>query len=225
MTSTIADSRSDAAWKQLSRATGIAGLATLVLLFVPLVAASGQEPSFDGSAAEVLRFAQSMTSPLAEFSRFLFTVGLLSFLWFIVGLSMVMRAAEGALPWRSSIAAASGIAFIALILSGSWDAAIHRVDDIDPQVARYAFDLANASFANGWVAVGSFAIASGSAILYGGVFRPWLGWWAIVSGAGLALSRAVWTSEIWLLPYGLFWIWVIVVAVLLLRGRTSWRSA
>jgi uncharacterized membrane protein len=34
---------------------------------------------------------------------------------------------------------------------------------------------------------------------------------------GLALSRISWTSEIWLLPYAMFWLWVIIVAILLLR--------
>jgi hypothetical protein len=37
--------------KQLSRVVGIAGLATVVLLVIPLMAASGQEPRFTGSAA------------------------------------------------------------------------------------------------------------------------------------------------------------------------------
>ena len=31
----------------------------------------------------------------------------------------------------------------------------------------------------------------------------------------------MWTSEIWLLPYGMFWLWVLVVAVLLIRRATS----
>jgi hypothetical protein len=35
--------------------------------------------------------------------------------------------------------------------------------------------------------------------------------------SGLALSRISWTSYIWLLPYLMFWLWVIAVAVLLLR--------
>jgi hypothetical protein len=49
-------------------------------------------------------------------------------------------------------------------------------------------------------------------------FRPrWVGWLAIASGAGPALSRISWTSWIWLPPYLLFWLWVITVAVLLLR--------
>jgi hypothetical protein len=42
-------------------------------------------------------------------------------------------------------------------------------------------------------------------------------WLAIASGAGLALTRISWTSQIWLLPYLMFWLWVITVAVLLLR--------
>ena len=50
-------------------------------------------------------------------------------------------------------------------------------------------------------------------------FLPrWVGWLAIASGAGLALSRISWTSPIWLAPYLMFWLWVITVAVLLLRS-------
>ena len=52
--------------KQLTRVTGFAALATMVLLFVPLVAASGQEPALDGSTAEIMTFLQSVSSPLAS---------------------------------------------------------------------------------------------------------------------------------------------------------------
>jgi hypothetical protein len=50
-----------------------------------------------------------------------------------------------------------------------------------------------------------------------GFLPRWLGWLAIASGVGLALSRISWTSYIWLLPYVMFWLWVITVAMLLLR--------
>jgi len=33
------------------------------------------------------------------------------------------------------------------------------------------------------------------------------------------LSRFFWTAETWFAPYALFWIWVIIVCVLLLRSR------
>ena len=45
----------------------------------------------------------------------------------------------------------------------------------------------------------------------------WLGWLAIASGVGLAIARISWTSNIWLLPYLLFWLWVLAVALLFLR--------
>jgi hypothetical protein len=38
---------------------------------------------------------------------------------------------------------------------------------------------------------------------------------------GLVLSRISWTNSIFLLPYGLFWLWVLVVAVLLIRRGTT----
>jgi hypothetical protein len=49
------------------------------------------------------------------------------------------------------------------------------------------------------------------------ILPRWVGWLAIASGVGLALNRISWTSYIWLLPYLMFWLWVITVAMLLLR--------
>jgi Domain of unknown function (DUF4386) len=73
------------------------------------------------------------------------------------------------------------------------------------------------AFANARVALGSFAVCCGWVIASTGFLPRWLGWLAIASGVGLALSRISWTSYIWLLPYGMFWLWVIIVALLLLR--------
>ena len=71
--------------------------------------------------------------------------------------------------------------------------------------------------ANAWVSLGTFAAFCGWAVLTTGIFRPWLGWLMVASGIGLALSRFVWTTNAWLLPYALFWIWVIAVWIRLLR--------
>ncbi|HEX6759378.1 MAG TPA: hypothetical protein VF086_13370, partial [Propionibacteriaceae bacterium] len=73
------------------------------------------------------------------------------------------------------------------------------------------------AFANARVALGSFAVCSGWVIASTRFLPRWVGWLAIASGAGLALSRISWTSSIWLLPYLMFWLWVVTVAVLLLR--------
>ena len=213
----------DLAWRRLARATGISGLATMVLIFVPALARSGLEPAFDAPAADVLVYLRSIHSPLANFGSFVMTVGLIAFLWFIIGLSMLLRDAEGDPPWRSAIAAASGLVLLALALAANTEAAAFRVDDISAQIARYAFDEGNLSFANGWVALGSFAACSGWVITSTGVFARWLGWSAIASGVGLVLSRAAWTSEIWLLPYAVFWLWVLATSIVLLRRASSSR--
>ena len=60
-----------------------------------------------------MTFLHSVSSPLADFGRFVSVVGLLAFLWFVVGFSILMRAAEGPLAWRSPIAAASGVTLVA----------------------------------------------------------------------------------------------------------------
>ncbi|MGZ4687534.1 hypothetical protein [Oryzihumus sp.] len=195
---------------------GIAGLAAVVLVFVVLVG-SRQEPPFNATAAEFLTHYRSPDTVASGFRPFVFTVALVTFVWFVVALSTLLRRAEGEAPWRSSIAMASGVLFAALVLSGSEVAAAFRADDLDPQIARYAFDEAQAAFANARVALGSFAVCCGWVIASTRFLPRWVGWLAIASGVGLALSRISWTSPIWLPPYLMFWLWVLTVSVLLLR--------
>jgi len=134
-----------------------------------------------------------------------------------------LRRAEGEAPWRSAIAMGSGVLFVALVLSGNEVAVAFRADDLDPQIPRYAFDEGQAAFANARVAHGSFAGCCGWVIASTRFLCRWVGWLAIASGGGLALSRISWTSYIWLLPYLMFWLWVLTVAVLLLHR--SFRGA
>lgn len=206
----------DAAWQRLGRATGIAGLTTVVLLFVVLVG-SRTEPSFDAPAAEFLTHYQAPNTVASPFRSFVLTIALISFVWFGVALSILLRRAEGVAPWRSSIAMVSGVLFVALVLSGNEVAAVFTADDLDPQIARYAFEESQAAFANARVALGSFAICCGWVMVATRFLPRWIGWLAIVSGGGLVLCRIDWSNLIWLVPYLLFWSWVLMVAVLLLR--------
>jgi hypothetical protein len=207
------------AWQRLGRVTGVAGLAATVLIFVPVVVGTRPEPTFTATATEVLTYYRSPNTVAAEFRSFVFTVGLVTFVWFVVALTTLLRRAEGEAPWRSAIAMGSGVLFVALVLSGNKVAAAFRADDLDPQIARYAFDEGQAAFANARVALGSFAVCCGWVIASTRFLPRWVGWLAIASGVGLALSRISWTSYIWLLPYVMFWLWVLTVAVLLLRGN------
>lgn len=204
------------AWQRLGRVTGVAGIAAVVLILVVLIG-SAEEPPFSAGAGEFLTHYRSPNTVGSDSRSFGFTVALVIFVWFVVALSTLLRRAEGAAPWRSSVALVSGVLSVALVLSGNEVAAAFRADDLDPQIARYAFDSSQAAFANARVALGSFALCCGWVMVSARFLPRWLGWVAIASGLGLALSRISWTDSIWLLPYLIFWLWVLTVAVLLLR--------
>jgi hypothetical protein len=75
----------------------------------------------------------------------------------------------------------SGVLFVALalVLSGNEVAAAFRADDLDPQIARYAFDKGQVAFANAGMAIGSFAVCCGWVIASTGFLPRRLGWLAI----------------------------------------------
>src|SRR5215217_3631346 len=63
---------------------------------------------------------------------------MLTFVWFVVGPSVLLRRAEGEVPWRSAIVMGSGVLFVALGLSGLGNeaAVALRAGDLDPQIAK-----------------------------------------------------------------------------------------
>ena len=211
-------------WRKLSRSTGIAGLVAFVLVFTPIIAISTQgEPSFTATAEEAYAFVVNAGDlGWRNLASTTLVVAGVVLLWFIVGLGLLLARAEGNPPWRSIAAGPSGMLMTAyLVLDVSWVAAMSRAADVDSGLAAYAFDVGNRGFANVWIAMGSFAIAAGWVIVSTRMLPLGLGWWAAVAGAGLVLASFTWTSQGWLVPYFLFWIWTAVVCVLLIRRRRT----
>jgi hypothetical protein len=114
-----APSPTDVARRRLFRVAGIAGLAAVVLIFVAVLVGTRQEPTFNAAATEVLSYYQSPNTPGADVRSFVLTVGLITFVWFVVALTTLLRRAEGEPPWRSTIAMVSGVLLVAPVLSGS----------------------------------------------------------------------------------------------------------
>ncbi len=208
----------------LGRLTGAAGLITLVVVLGASLINDYQSASFASDADEAVSFFRSIDDSLGAFSSFATAVGLIAMLWFSIGLALLLRRYDGEPPWRSAFLAGAGTISVVSGQIASWDAAAYRSADIDPQVARYAFDLGNLSFANSWVATGAVALCAGLIMVSARDLPSWLGWWAVVAGVGQVLGRAVWTHDIALVPFTAFWIWVLVVSVLLLRGRFAVRG-
>jgi hypothetical protein len=206
-------------WSRLARVTGMAGLFGVVALSVPIIAVAGAgEPGFEASASEALTFFRDAQVGWVRAVAPLAGLAMLAILWFIVGISRLLARAEGEPSWRSTIALVSGVILAVYgILDSSWDAASHSASGLDLPVALYVFYAGNLEFANAWFPAGSFIGCCGWVLLRTGILPRWLGWWAVVSGIGLVLSRFVWTLEVWLVPYAMFWVWVVTVCVLLLR--------
>jgi uncharacterized membrane protein len=209
----------------LARVTGVAGLVTLVVVLGASLADNYQSASFTSDADETVRFFRSIDDTFGAFSSFATAVGLIAMLWFALGLALLLRQYDGPLPWRSTFLAGAGVISVVSGQIASWDAAAYRSDDIDPQVARYAFDLGNLSFANSWVALGAVSLCAGLIIVSAKALPSWLGWWAIVAGIGQVIARGFWTHDMALAPGAAYWIWVAVLSVLLIRGRFAVAGA
>ncbi|GAA4558330.1 hypothetical protein [Planotetraspora kaengkrachanensis] len=219
--------QSPPAHRALLSTIGAAGMAATLLLFGAqgFLQAGGAEPAFDADAAEIQTFFDTRGPELFSAGAYVSLLGLVAFLWFLGGVHALLRHSEEPQAWRSAIALVSGVVFVSTVITSGWELAAIRVEDgLDPQLARFAFDMGNLWFATSWMALGSFALATGWVILSSRVLPHWLGWWAVIAGTGLVAARAVWTTPLWFFPYALFWLWVIALSVRCLRRRTSARA-
>jgi hypothetical protein len=205
-------------WTRMIRGTGVVGLVTFVVLFAAIIAMSQGEPTFLASPEEALAFYLNSTAGWVEAANAVAGLAAIGWIWFVVGLCLLLTRAEGSPPWRSAVALVCGVILAALLLlNTSGNAASFGATDLDLAVASYAFDVSSLGLANVWLAMGGFAVCCGWVVVSTRVVGRWLGWWGIASGLGLVLARFFWTSEIWLLPYAAFWIWMIIMCVQLVR--------
>jgi hypothetical protein len=194
------------------RPVGIAGWVATVVLFGGLFLMTGHgaaEPDFGAPTAQIQLYLETRTSGLYAAGAALFVVGLFGLLWFFCGLSAALRRHAAGPQWLPSVVVASGATLAMLLVDATQAAAFQADEGLDPQLSRFAFDLTSITFTNAWVAFGSIALASGWAILANRtepdspgrrVWPRWLGWWALAAGAGLIVTRPVWTTNLWLIP-------------------------
>lgn len=203
---------------RLARLTGLLGLLTVVLLFGPTIAVSTLgEPAFVTTPAAAQAFFSGASADWAQLTMAVTGIAGIAIVWFVAGLTTLLHRREPGLPWLSITALGSGLLVAGYaILDSSWEAAAFGAADLDPSTAQYAFDTGNLAFAGAWLAVASLAISLGWTVISTRCFARWLGWSAILCGLGLVASRFSWTSGSWLLPYALFWVWVIVVSIQLI---------
>ena len=208
----------------LSRVTGAAGLITLLAVVGASLVDGYQNQAMTEAAPAILSFFRSLDDRVGWLMSYATSVGLIACLWFAIGLALTLRTYERGVPWRSAFLAAAGVVSVVSGQIASWDAAVFRSDSITPQVASYAYDLGNISFANSWVATGAIGICAGLVMLRAPGLPRWAAWWGLVAGAGEVLARAWFRHAFAYAPFALYWAWVLAMSILLLAGRLTARA-
>jgi len=206
---------------RLKKVGAIAGIAFPIIQMIAqaLIQAGGIEPSFAAPSSEIVAFFQSRDPTLSFVGGYLSVLSLVLFLWFLGALWDELKTVEAGSGWLSIIAVGSGIVAVsALAGEGGWGLALFRIGEgLDPQIARLLFDQGNLNFANIWVSLGSMVLAVGILCGQTNAFPRWLSWSSIALAMALFLARMVWTTQIAFLPYGLFWLWMIALGIIILR--------
>jgi hypothetical protein len=205
----------------LGRVTGAAGIVTLLAVVGTSLADGYQDQSMTEATPAIIGFFRSLDDRLGWLMSYATSVGLIACLWFAIGLALTLRTHERGVPWRSAFLAAAGVVSVVSGQIASWDAAVFRSDSITPQVATYAYDLGNISFANSWVATGAVGICAGLVMLRAPRLPRWAAWWGLVAGAGEVLARAWFRDGAAYAPFAIYWVWILAMSILLLAGRLT----
>jgi hypothetical protein len=98
---------------------------------------------FDATREEVAAFFRNTAeSSWVDVANTVAVFRLVALTWFMVGLCLLLRRAEGDPPWRSTVALVFGALFAAyLFTNASLQDTGNRGADIDPGLAHFAFDM------------------------------------------------------------------------------------
>jgi hypothetical protein len=101
------------------------------------------------SPEEALTLYLNSTAGWVQTAMAVVDLAAIGWIWFVVGLGLLLGRAEGSPPWRSAVALVSGVILGAfLLLNTSSNAASFGATDLDRAVASYAFDVSTLGFAN-----------------------------------------------------------------------------
>jgi hypothetical protein len=206
--------------KRIEQVAAAGGIAFVVLESVGqgLIQVGGAEPSFRAPAEEIMAFFQARDDTLFNWGGYLSLLSVIALIWFLAALWAAIRRTEGDPALLAMVAFGSGLVGIASVTGGGWAMAIFRIrEGLDPQLGRMLFDLGNFAFATSWIFFASLLLAAGLGAILNGALPRWLGWASIIVAVGLLAGRIIWTSPAAFIPWVLFWLWLIIVSVILIR--------
>ncbi|MET9317089.1 hypothetical protein ABZX12_35165 [Kribbella sp. NPDC003505] len=207
----------------LARGIGVTGLVGTVVLFVGLIAGSPGEPPIKATSAQAAEYVRGLDATWIQQLEIVADIGMFVLLWFMVGLALLLRRADGEVPLRSTMAFLSAVLVAGfVILDSAEEAATHRAAELDQGQLAFAYDVGHLGLTNIWLPMGGFAFACGWIILTSRALPRWLGRWGVIGGVALGFTQFLWTIEpAWLIPYLAVWLWLVTIAVLLIRRQAQ----
>jgi hypothetical protein len=186
------------------------------ILWAPLTT-TVPEPPFDGSSQGWLSYALA-THGQAGIQSAIGALGMLGFLLFAASLVNRLAIVGGPTSMPSTLVILTGGLVIALWLAatGLGIAVAFRERTLDAEGAGLLYGIANGLFVVSWFALGGFLFAVGLGTLGGRGLPQWLAWPAFGIGAGFFAAGALPLAQFWLVPYLLFYGWVLATSVVLL---------
>ena len=212
----------------LSRWTGLAGLATVILALVAFaVFGTLSPPNETDSAPDIASFFADNRTALAG----LVYLVALSFgfnLVFFVGLRDVLRRRAPDTEMLATVGAAGGVVFIAVAYVGFGVLLqlVYREGAGDPDTQKTLFDIYTLNITMASVPTAVAAIATTIAVLQSGVFPKWLAWYGFAVAAAHLVGMGALARDGFFAPSVIggyiaplmFYAWVLAFSVLLLRG-------
>ena len=153
---------------------------------------------------------------------YLWVVGALAFLWFLMRLRTDLRSAEGGTGAISTLAFGAGVAFAAVWMvsaaayaSVAFAVGLGDAPVSDPDFVRVLPAFGGLLLLLGGGFAGALVIVAASVVtLRTGVFPRWLAWLGIVAAVALLFDA----TYLNILP---LWVWVFVASIVMLRRREA----
>jgi hypothetical protein len=206
-------------WERWAAASGAVSVILMAIAF--LVAGSSPDP--DDPAAEIASYLASDSNQNQNFAAFfVFLAGVLFMLVFLSVLRSRLRAAEGPGGGLASLAFGSGVASAALWIGAvtffvaPLATADNRGDALGAPADLYAFSSdAGYLLWVGAVVLGALVVWATSAVAFRtGLLPRWFAWVGVVVGV-------ICLFAVFFVPAFVYWAWILVASLLLLRTRAG----
>ena len=204
---------------QVERWAPIGGIVFVVLMVVGSIFV-GDLPDADASEQEIADYlADSDNHTRNIVGAYLWVLGALMFLWFLIRLRSDLRRAEGGTGALSNLAFGAGVAFTAVWMASAaafasvaYAVALRDAPVADPDLVRVLPPMGRLMLLWAGFAGLLLLLAAAAVILRTGVLPRWLAWLAVIAAIALLFDLIYGT----IFP---FWTWVLIASIVMLVRR------